>query len=124
MNLDLNGVSVNSEDPKKLAEFYQGVFDKKPEWEMGGFIGWKMGSAFFNVGPHSEVKGKNADAPRIMFMLTTEDVKGEYERIMQVEGAKSIAEPYNPDENSDDMWLATIEDPDGNYFQLATPWKE
>ena len=85
MNLDLNGVSVNSEDPKKLAEFYQGVFDKKPEWEMGGFIGWKMGSAFFNVGPHSEVKGKNADAPRIMFMLTTEDVKGEYERIMQVE---------------------------------------
>ena len=124
MKLDLNGVMVNSEDPKKLAEFYQGVFDKKPEWEMEGFMGWKLGSSFINIGPHSEVKGKNADSPRIMFMFTTEDVKGEYERIMKVDGAKSVAEPYKPGGEEDEMWLATLEDPDGNYFQLASPWPE
>jgi hypothetical protein len=22
------------------------------------------------------------------------------------------------------MWLATLADPDGNYFQLATPWED
>lgn len=121
MQLDFNGILVNSEDPKVLTEFYTKVFEKEPEWDMGGYSGWKVNSAFFTVGPHSEVKGKNADAPRFMVMLTTDDVKGEYERIMKDAGAKSVAEPYNPDENSDDMWLATLEDPDGNYFQLASP---
>lgn len=25
---------------------------------------------------------------------------------------------------AEEMWLATYADPDGNYFQLATPWSE
>jgi len=35
-------------------------------------------------------------------------------------GAKEIASPYKPGE-ADNMWLSTLSDPDGNYFQLATP---
>jgi len=34
-------------------------------------------------------------------------------------GAVSIKEPYE----IEGMWIATLADPDGNYFQLMNPWK-
>ncbi len=49
----------------------------------------------------------------------TPDVKGEFERINAL-GAKVEREPYSSD-GEPEMWLATFEDPDGNFFQLATP---
>ena len=58
-----------------------------------------------------------------MIILTTDDLKNECKRISEL-GATVIAEPYQPDaKNSPDTWLATFADTDGNYFQLATPWK-
>ncbi len=42
-----------------------------------------------------------------------------FERIKGL-GARVEREPYQPDGVSD-MWLATFEDPDGNFFQLASP---
>jgi predicted lactoylglutathione lyase len=33
-------------------------------------------------------------------------------------GAKVIKEPYQ----MGDAWISTLADPDGNYFQLMTPW--
>jgi predicted enzyme related to lactoylglutathione lyase len=119
--LKLSSIMVNSEDPSKLVEFYDEVFGKS-EWSDGGFTGWKSGESFFMVGPHSEIKGDNKEPARIMMMLETEDVTSECERVTAA-GAKVIAEPYHPGDN-EDMWLATLADPDGNYFQLASPWKE
>ncbi len=46
---------------------------------------------------------------------------GEFARIKDL-GAEVVAEPYHPSEEPS-MWLATLADPDGNYFQLATPMK-
>lgn len=46
----------------------------------------------------------------------------EFERIKKT-GAKVIKEPYNPGE-APDMLIATFADPDGNYFQLMSPWEE
>lgn len=117
--LNLNGALVSSENPKALIEFYQKIFDKDPEWSGGEFISWKVGDGYFTVGPHSDVKGKNDTPGRIMLFLTTDDVAGEYERMIDL-GAKNVQEPYHPEE-ADEMWLATLEDPDGNYFQLSTP---
>ena len=34
------------------------------------------------------------------------------------------AEPYQPGGDASGMWLATFEDADGNYFQLASPMPE
>jgi predicted enzyme related to lactoylglutathione lyase len=45
-------------------------------------------------------------------------VKGDFDRLKE-SGANVVAEPYRPDENAD-MWIATLADPDGNYFQLAS----
>jgi predicted enzyme related to lactoylglutathione lyase len=51
-----------------------------------------------------------------MFNFETTSVKEEFER-MKAAGAKVIREPY---EMGGGM-IATLADPDGNYFQLVTP---
>lgn len=110
---------VGSMQPKKLAEFYSAVFDKKPDMEEGDWYGWTVKSCFFAVGQHSEMKGKTKDPGRVMFNFETEKVKEEFERIKKL-GAQVIKEPYE----MGGAWIATLADPDGNYFQLMTPWKE
>jgi len=54
-----------------------------------------------------------------MFNIETDDVQGEFERITGL-GASVIQNPYHPEENLK-MTLATLADPDGNFFQLASP---
>jgi len=109
---------IGSSQVKKLAEFYEKVFEKKPDWAEDKWHGWQVGSAFFTVGEHSEVKGKAKEPQRVIFNLETKEVKEEFERIKKL-GAKVIKEPYEMGGG----WIATFADPDGNYFQLMTPWE-
>jgi predicted enzyme related to lactoylglutathione lyase len=51
-----------------------------------------------------------------MFNFETAQVKEEFERIKAL-GAAVIREPYQIGEG----WIATLADPDGNFFQLVTP---
>lgn len=67
----------------------------------------------------SKMKGKAKEPGRVMFNLETKEVKKEFERIKKL-GAKVIKEPYDM---GNGMWVATFSDPDGNYFQLMSPWK-
>jgi len=58
---------------------------------------------------------------RLIINFETPDVRKEFDRIKGL-GATVVAEPYNPaEDDSQEMLLATFEDPDGNYFQLASP---
>ena len=120
--LDLRSILVFSEDPKKLSDFYKKVFQKDPDWVMEGYYGFNAGKTFLTFGPHDKVKGKNPNPDRMMYNFETRDVKGEFERIKGL-GAQVVAEPYQMGENADG-WIATFADPDGNYFQLMTPWEE
>ena len=117
--LNFNSVLIGSANPKGLVEFYGKVFDKKPEWESGDFVGWKIGSGYLVIGPHDKVQGKSANPERIILNFETTDVKSEYERVLGV-GADSVQGPYNPGEEPT-MLMATLADPDGNFFQLNTP---
>lgn len=119
--LNLNSLIVFSEDPKKLADFYQKILEKDPDMTDGDYIGFTTGKAFLSFGPHEKVKGKSANPERIMLNFETTDVKGEFERIKGL-GAEVIAEPYQMGEDWDG-WIATFADPDGNYFQLMSPWE-
>lgn len=119
--LNLNSVIVFSENPKGLVDFYKKVFAKDPEWSGGDFVGWKIGDGYFTIGPHDKVQGKNGGPERIIVNFETTDVAGEFARIKGV-GASVVATPYHPGEEPE-MWLATLADPDGNYFQLASPMK-
>jgi predicted enzyme related to lactoylglutathione lyase len=116
--LKLAGVMLNSADPGKLADFYKKVFGE-PVWTGGEFTGFDAGVAGIMVGPHDKVKGENPDPARIIYNLSTSDVQAEFDRIKGL-GAEVVKEPYNPGEEPT-MMLATFADPDGNYFQLATP---
>ncbi len=120
--LNLNSVILFSENPAKLVEFYTKVFQKDPEWSGGDFHGWVVGDGMFTVGPHDKVKGKNKNPERMMFNLETDDVSGEFKRL-QDGGATPVQEPYHPGEEPD-MWISTLADPDGNYFQVVSPMEK
>ena len=110
---------IGTEDAKKLAEFYEKVLEKTPDMEEGGWFGWKIGNTFLSIGDHSEVNGKAKEPQRLILNFETNEVKEEFERIKNISGVEIIKEPYE----IQDAWIATLADPDGNYFQLATPWE-
>lgn len=121
--MNFNSILIGSEKPKELAEFYTKVLGKASmEDSDNGWYGWTVGQGFLSVGPHSGVKGKNSSPGRILINFEAKDVKAEFDRI-KATGAEVVAEPYQPDKEQG-MWIATFADPDGNYFQLNTPWKE
>ncbi len=123
MALNLNNIMLGSEDPKALADFYSKVLGApNPDWsdEANGWFGFRAGDGSLAIGPHSEVKGKSPQPGRIMLNFSTDDVKGEFERVSAL-GAEVVAEPYAPGGDGG-MLLCTFADPDGNYFQLSTPW--
>lgn len=117
--LNFNSLLIFSDNPKKLAEFYEKVFETKPGWENEGYYGFQVGSSYIMFGPHDKVHGPNSNPERMIFNFETEDVEKEFERIKGL-GATVVAEPYHPGEETS-MMLATLADPDNNYFQLATP---
>jgi predicted enzyme related to lactoylglutathione lyase len=124
----LTSLIISSGNSKELTKFYEQVF-KKP---IDPMMGWQVGDIYLIVMDHSEINGKSQEGPRVMFNLETEDVPGEFERIKNIEGASIIKEPYQmtmegeivskEEEKDDGFWIATIADPDGNYFQLMSPW--
>lgn len=119
--LDLNTVMLGSEQPKVLRDFYATVLGE-PGWEDESYSGWLAGGSWLMIGGHSEVNGKNSEPGRIILNFQTEDVEGEFNRIKGL-GATVKQEPYHPG-GAEEMTLATFEDPDGNYFQLASPMPE
>lgn len=114
--LNLNSVMIGSMQPKILAEFYEKVFERKAD-SQDGFWSWKVGETYLSVGEHSEMSGDAKDPGRVMFNFQTEDVRKEFERISKVERVRIIKEPYE----LQGFWIATLADPDGNYFQLMPP---
>ena len=116
--MNFNSILIGSEDPQRLVDYYTKVFGA-PTMSDGGYTGWQLGSGFVTVGPHDEVKGKNAHPGRLLWNIETTDVKGEFDK-MKAAGAIVIAEPYSF-EGYPDSWIATLADPDDNYFQLMTP---
>ena len=118
------GIMIGTQDSKKLEEFYTKVLGKPSmDDSENGWYGYDVEGSFLMIGPHSEVHGSSKEPQRLIYNFVSDDIKGEFERIKGC-GAGVVAEPYQPDANNmPDVWLATLSDPDGNYFQLSTPWE-
>ena len=116
--LNLNSVMIGTQQLKELAGFYEKVLGKPADMidAENGFYGWQVGSAFMGVLEHSEMQGRSKDPGRIMINFETTQVKEEFERIKAL-GVVVIKAPYEMGGG----WIATLADPDGNYFQLITP---
>ncbi len=115
--MDFNSILIGSEDPARLVEYYTKLFGE-PAMSDGGYTGWQIGSGWLTVGPHDQVKGKNAQPGRLLWNIETADVQGEFERF-KAAGATVIAEPYGFGDQPGQ--IATFADPDDNYFQLMSP---
>ena len=119
--MNLNSILIGSDNPQRLAEYYTKLFGK-PGWDDGGYVGWLVGSGGLTVGPHSEVHGTNPEPGRIIVNIETPDVQGEFAKL-KAAGATVVREPYGF-EGPPEAWIATLSDPDGNYFQLVSPMGE
>jgi predicted enzyme related to lactoylglutathione lyase len=116
--MDFNSILIGSDEPQRLVEYYTRLLGE-PAMSDGGYTGWQIGRGWVNIGLHSEVHGKNATPGRVIWNIETADVKGEFERMMAA-GAIVVREPYSF-EGYPDAWVATLADPDDNYFQLISP---
>ena len=118
-DLNKNNIMVGSAQPEALGEFYTKVLDRPADMKEDGWYGWHAGAAWFSVGQHSEVTGQAKEPARVILTFETKQVNEEFERIKGV-GATVVKEPYE----IESMSIATFADPDGNYFQLMSPWEE
>jgi predicted enzyme related to lactoylglutathione lyase len=116
--MNFNSILIGSEDAPRLAAFYTKLFGD-PIWNDSGYTVWQLGSGSVTVGPHSEVTGRNAQPGRLIWNIESEDVRGDFDRFTAA-GATVIREPYEF-EDAPGSLIATLADPDGNYFQLASP---
>ncbi len=115
--MNFNGILIGSEDPKRLAEFYTKLFGE-PMFSDGGYVVWQIGSGYVTVGPHDQVSGRNQQPGRLLWNVESTDVQGDFERF-KAAGATVVAEPYSM--GDDPGKIATLADPDDNYFQLMSP---
>jgi predicted enzyme related to lactoylglutathione lyase len=118
--MDLNGLLIGTENPDKLKDYYTKLFGK-PGFDEGGYFGWQIGSGLLSFGPHDQVKGKNTTPGRIIWNITAADVEAEFKKL-KAAGATVVKEPYEMgDAPGQKVTIATLSDPDNNYFQLMSP---
>ncbi len=116
--MDFNSILIGSDNSGPMVEYYTRLLGA-PAYSESGYTAWKIGSGFITVGPHSEVKGRNETPGRLIWNIETKDVQGDFDR-MKAAGAIVITEPYRF-EGASGTVIATLADPDGNYFQLMSP---
>jgi predicted enzyme related to lactoylglutathione lyase len=117
--VNFNSVLIGSEDPKRLTDYYIKLFGK-PAMEDSGYSGWQIGNGWITVGPHDQIKGRNPQPGRLILNIESADVKGEFAKL-KAAGANVVREPYNMEGWPPNTWVATLADPDDNYFQLVSP---
>ena len=116
--MNFNSILIGSEDPARLAAYYEKLFGK-PTFDDGGYTTWLLGGGAVSVGPHSEVHGANPQPGRLIWNIESNDVQGDFDRF-KAAGATVVREPYGFEEAPGSL-IATFADPDDNYFQLMTP---
>lgn len=116
--LTLNTIMIGTKQIKPMVAFYEGLLGQAPGMADAehGFYGWQLGGVYLAILDHSEMGGKTKDPGRIMLNFETQQVPAEFERVKAL-GAAVVREPYDMGGGK----LATLADPDGNYFQLVTP---
>lgn len=116
--MNFNSLLIGSEDPQRLVDYYTKLFGE-PTFADGGYSGWQLGSGWVTIGPHDQVSGKNPQPGRLLWNLESADVRGDFDRLVAA-GAIVVREPYGMGDEESGL-IATLADPDDNYFQLMSP---
>jgi predicted enzyme related to lactoylglutathione lyase len=121
MAVNFNSILIGSDNPDRLVEYYKRILGE-PTFSDSGYTGWQLGGGMVSIGAHSEVHGSNEQPGRLIWNIESADVQGEFDRMVAA-GAIIVREPYGFEgiEGAENARIATLADPDGNYFQLMTP---
>jgi hypothetical protein len=117
----ISTILIWSEDFRKLADWYQSIFDLKVVEELnhpqdtGVLFEFAEGGSWLWIGQHSEVMGTNRDPHRHMFNISVDSVNEVYEYLL-TKNVKFLATPFKAP--TFDAYFATLYDLDGNLVQL------
>lgn len=117
--MNLSGLLIGTDNTQRMRDYYTKLFGK-PNWDGDGFFGWMIGKGSVTIGAHDQVKGKNPTPGRVIWNLESADVKGDFAKL-KAAGATVVKEPYELGMGDQKAWVATLADPDNNYFQLISP---
>lgn len=117
----LESILIGTANAKKLAEFYtktvglkqDSVWENPDNKEEGYYL--KAGKGNIYIMDHSKIKGKAKDPHRLIFNIEVDDIEKEVKRLKKAK-AKIVADVYHMQGYG---LIATIADPDGNYFQFV-----
>lgn len=112
------GASIWSENLNNLLPFYRdvlglGVSMESPDHVVLGNTTGQPGDTWLGLGTHSEVHGNNTDPARHMVGLISDNLAEDCKRLKDA-GVEFIQDPTD----FDDISIATVKDPEGNFVQL------
>ena len=116
--MNFNSILIGSENPQRLVDYYTKLFGE-PTFADGGYSGWQLGSGWITIGPHDQVTGGNPQPGRLIWNIESASVQADFDRLVAA-GAIVVREPYSMNDE-DPGRIATLADPDDNYFQLMSP---
>ncbi len=122
--MDFNSILIGSDDPARLVEYYTKLLGA-PAFSDGGYTAWQVGAGWVTLRAALRGQGRAMPSPAgLIWNIETKDVKGDFER-MKAAGAIVVREPYDFDADGQitTTSIATFADPDGNYFQLMSPFE-
>lgn len=117
----ISTILIWSADYKRLADWYQNVFNLKINEQLdhpqdtGILFEFPDGMPWLWIGQHSEIQGPNKDPIRIMFNINVDSVREAYTYLVS-KNVLFIAKPFKAP--TMDKWFATFSDPDGNTIQI------
>ena len=111
-----DGMTIWSSDINRLLPFYRDTMGLPVALESPGFvILGDIEQPSLCLGTHSEVAGRNPDRHRFLAQLRTDDIHEEVRRL----SAAGVSVYQQPEHQGGGFWIATCEDPDGNFVQLT-----
>lgn len=115
----LECLSIWSEDPEMLGQWYLNLFGEKESLRLNEpddtGLGFEVGGLLIWFGFHSEVKGSSKDPFRYILEFRVDDLKAMYDKLLEMK-APIIREPEFV--KTVDCYVITASDPDGNTIQF------
>ena len=120
--MNLNSILIGSDDPQRLVDYYTKLFGE-PTWNDGGYTGWQhRHRRRQRRPPRPRSTARTRSRAGSSGTSRAADVQGDFDRF-KAAGAIVIREPYTFERGARAS-IATLADPDDNYFQLMTPMPE
>lgn len=113
-NPHLGGIVLGSTDPEGLWEWYRTAFAPGAERD-GEMLGLELGGTYLIFESRDDVAAKAAEPGRLLVNYEVDDIRAAEKHLDETLNVRWIR-PVT--DMGGDIFLATLEDRDGNYVQL------